>query len=57
MIMATGGETDVMIDYNHENARAGRSESDGSRFAHDFVEKSGDDVREKLIVEAGDFIL
>jgi len=28
MMIATGGETDVMIDFNHENARAGRREND-----------------------------
>ncbi len=61
MMMATGGESGVMIDYNHENARAGSSDGEMGAFAHDFLEAppewSGDDVGKKLIFETGDLIL
>lgn len=50
-----------MTDYNHENAPAGSSDRAMGEFAHDFLGKtpkrSGDNVREKLIFEAGDLIL
>ncbi len=40
MMIATGGDSFVMIDYNHEIDPAGSSETDATRFAHAFLDSS-----------------
>jgi hypothetical protein len=60
MMIATGGDVFVMIDYNHEIAPAGSSEANASsicpRFPGPFSSELGDDIREKLVFEAGNLI-